>query len=100
MIGLIFLYVISIIVVITGYYIEFKGETLEEFTEKIFFSEDSLDSPVSNFTVAIMPFLNTIVAVVFLIIGICRVIKLPFKIINQRFGIWAKIKDLKIKKRK
>ena len=43
---------------------------------------------------------NTHHYIVFSIIGIYRLIILPFKMINESFNIWNRIKNLKIKKRK
>lgn len=45
-----------------------------------------------------IPGMNIIVAFIFLVIGIYRCIKFPFKIINKKFDVWNKIKHLKIKK--
>lgn len=95
---IIILYVISFIIVIAGFYVDFKGETLEEFKDHLFYRR--YDEDCSNFLIATLPMLNVIVAIVFSIIGIYRLIILPFNIINKSFNIWNRIKNLKIKKRK
>lgn len=95
---IIILYAISFIIVIAGFYVDFEGETLEEFKNHLFYRR--YDEDCSNFFIATLPMLNVIVAIVFSIIGIYRLIILPFKIINKSFNIWNRIKNLKIKKRK
>lgn len=93
---IIILYAISFIIVIAGFYVDFEGETLEEFKNHLFYRR--YDEDCSNFFIATLPMLNVIVAIVFSIIGIYRLIILPFKIINKSFNIWNRIKNLKIKK--
>lgn len=95
---IIILYAISFIIVIAGFYVDFEGETLEEFKNHLFYRR--YDEDCSNFFIATLPTLNVIVAIVFSIIGIYRLIILPFNIINKSFNIWNRIKNLKIKKRK
>lgn len=95
---IIILYAISFIIVIAGFYVDFEGETLEEFKNHLFYRR--YDEDCSNFFIATLPMLNVIVAIVFSIIGIYRLIILPFNIINKSFNIWNRIKNLKIKKRK
>lgn len=95
---IIILYAISFIIVIVGFYVDFEGETLEEFKNHLFYRR--YDEDCSNFFIATLPMLNVIVAIVFSIIGIYRLIILPFNIINKSFNIWNRIKNLKIKKRK
>lgn len=95
---IIILYAISFIIVIAGFYVDFEGETLEEFKNHLFYKR--YDEDCSNFFIATLPMLNVIVAIVFSIIGIYRLIILPFNIINKSFNIWNRIKNLKIKKRK
>ncbi|UWF78950.1 MAG: hypothetical protein [Bacteriophage sp.] len=94
----IILYAISFIIVIAGFYVDFEGETLEEFKTYLFYRRYGDDC--SNFFIAIIPMLNVMVAIIFSIIGIYRLIILPFKMINESFNIWNRIKNLKIKKRK
>lgn len=95
---IIMLYAISFIIVIAGFYVDFEGETLEEFKNHLFYRR--YDEDCSNFHIATFPMLNIIVAIVFLIIGTYKLIILPFNIINKSFNIWNRIKSLKIKKRK
>lgn len=95
---IIILYAIPFIIVIAGFYVDFEGETLEEFKNHLF--NRRYDEDCSNFFIATLPMLNVIVAIVFSIIGIYRLIILPFNIINKSFNIWNRIKNLKIKKRK
>lgn len=94
----IILYAISFIIVIAGFYVDFEGETLEEFKTYLFYRR--YEDECSNFFIAIFPMLNVMVAIIFSIIGIYRLIILPFKMINESFNIWNRIKNLKIKKRK
>lgn len=96
---IIYFYIIPFIIVIVGYYIDFEGETLGEFKEDMFFmDEHDYDPPASKFMQSTIPGINIMVAFIFLVIGIYRCIKFPFKIINKKFDIWNKIKNLKIKK--
>lgn len=95
---IIYFYIIPFIIVIVGYYIDFEGETLGEFKEDMFFMDKHADDPVSKFMQSTIPGMNIIVAFIFLVIGIHRCIKFPFKIINKKFDVWNKIKNLKIKK--
>ncbi|UVX33029.1 MAG: hypothetical protein [Bacteriophage sp.] len=95
---IIYFYIIPFIIVIVGYYIDFEGETLGEFKEDMFFMDEHADDPVSKFMQSTIPGMNIIVAFIFLVIGIIRCIKFPFKIINKKFDVWNKIKNLKIKK--
>lgn len=95
---IIYFYIIPFIIVIAGYYIDFEGETLGEFKEDMFFMDEHADDPVSKFMQSTIPGMNIIVAFIFLVIGIHRCIKFPFKIINNKFDVWNKIKNLKIKK--
>ena len=95
---IIYFYIIPFIIVIVGYYIDFEGETLGEFKEDMFFMDEHADDPVSKFMQSTIPGMNIIVAFIFLVIGVHRCIKFPFKIINKKFDVWNKIKNLKIKK--
>lgn len=95
---IIYFYIIPFIIVIAGYYIDFEGETLGEFKEDMFFMDEHADDPVSKFMQSTIPGMNIIVAFIFLVIGIHRCIKFPFKIINKKFDVWNKIKNLNIKK--
>ena len=95
---IIYFYIIPFIIVIAGYYIDFEGETLGEFKEDMFFMDEHADDPVSKFMQSTIPGMNIIIAFIFLVIGIHRCIKFPFKIINKKFDVWNKIKNLKIKK--
>lgn len=92
------LYAISFIIVISGFYVDFEGETLEEFKTYLFYRRHGDDC--SNFLIAILPMINVIVAIYFSFMGIYKLIILPFKIINKSFNIWNRIKNLRIKKRK
>lgn len=95
---IIYFYIIPFIIVIVGYYIDFEGETLGEFKEDMFFMDKHAYDPISKFMQSTIPGMNIIVAFIFLIIGIIRCIKFPFNIINKKFDVWNKIKNLKIKK--
>lgn len=97
---IIYFYIIPFIIVIVWYYIDFEGETLGEFKEDMFFMDEHADDSVSKFMQSTIPVINIMVAFIFLVIGIYRCIKFPFKIINKKFDVWNKIKNLKIKKHK
>lgn len=84
---IIYFYIIPFIIVIAGYYIDFEGETLGEFKEDMFFMDEHADDPVSKFMQSTIPGMNIIVAFIFLVIGIHRCIKFPFKIINKKFDV-------------
>lgn len=101
-IALIFLctYITSFIIIIIVCYVLFKGETLQEFIDELCNSDNDFDAPVSDLTIALTPGLNIIVSIVFIIIGLYQCIVLPFNLINQRLGVWDRLKNVKIKKRK
>lgn len=101
-IALIFLctYITSFIIVIIGCYVMFKGETLQEFIDKLCYSDNDFDAPVSDLTIALTPGLNIIVSIVTVLFGLYKCMALSFSLINQRLHVWDRLKNVKIKKRK
>lgn len=97
------IYVLPFIIIIIGYYVNFKGETLQEFISKITYTEqyDYHKNTASDLEISLIPGINFFIAIVFVIKGSVMLIKFIFKlifiIVIKQSGIWDKLKNKKIK---